>query len=731
MLLAAVVGRLFIGEMPFREPVLSVQAALAGSISLNLDELTRVAFSLVLLAAVALWLFGAALQDRMPIRCPLLAGLIIVFAVWSLVSISHADDKRNAVLVSLEQIAMLSAGWMAAQAFVDARRFRLLVAVLAAAGAVLAVKGLYQVAVENPETLEMFLADRSAGKIADTSHNRLLEARLRSAGPMGWFPLGNVYGAALIVLTACAAAVVVERIAAARRALSQLPAGSSGQIPAPTLQAVIAGGVAVACVVAMVLAKSTGVLASVAVGIVAAAAISIGRRWLVSHWRRALLIVGCAAAVVIAAAVAHGLKHDSLPTKTMTFRWQYWTATADVIAERPVYGVGGGNFADAYLLHRRAEAEEAVKLPHNAPLHAAAQFGIPGGIVYVAMIVFALVAICRPRRQVASPERTHGLLSPAAVAALLAGVVLVMRLVVGNGDANWGVAVMDGLIPAALLAAGVLAFSAGGRTDDVIATTGMRITLGCAVGAFVLHNLVSVGLWVPATATVFWVIVGALLAQADDVPPRTLGRPKVLPAVALAAAVCAIAYTTGGTIVRKTAAWSRVAAAIEAGAIDDAATEARKASVTDLLDGLSFAEAARFHHAQALAGESLDAQLLATSLDLARLATGAQPHHSEFHRLAGGLPTGLIESDPGLFGPQAVNSMSRAAELDPMNARLRIAFAQTLLAGGRTDDALRELQMAESLNNRLAPDSLYRLVPDERVWIAELRQQAEMSRPAE
>ncbi|MHC4985351.1 MAG: O-antigen ligase family protein [Planctomycetota bacterium] len=722
ILLLCVVGRLFITEMPFRMPALDISQALAGNAALNVEELTRVGFALAMLSAAAIWFLAEAFQGRLLIRRPTMAGLIVLFGVWALVSAQDAADRRSAYLVCVEQGAMLSAAWLAAQVFVDGRRFRMLVVVLVAAGGALAMKGVYQVALENPETLATFLADKQAGRVADSVHSRLLEARLRDAAPFGYFSLTNVYGAALLILMAASAALAADRIVAARKLRGQLP---PGQVPIPIVQAFV--GVMVVAVggAAMVLTKSTGAIVSAGAAISLAIVVGACRKRLARHWKKALLAAGVLTVIAVATVVAYGRAHDRLPTRTMTFRWYYWTASAEIVRERPALGVGGGNFPDAYLRHRRVEAEEAVKLPHNAAVHAAAQFGLIGGGIYVGILIYCLIGACRPGGATPKGEPLAWLLRPPTMAALAAATVIALRVTACGAGANWAMVLIEAIMPAALVAGGVLLLGMGWRDAEGI-PAGVRIALACGAAGFVLHNMVSVGLWTPATATLFWVIIGACLAQADCKEPKTFRRLTSLPWNLLLAAVIGVTFSMGLTIHRKVRAWDRMRPLLEAQSADQVLGDLSGAAVSDLLDPMSFLQAGRYclHRGMAVADENRIG-FLTCATEYANLGLAIWPDDGRLHQLAGRAWVRLHSTHLRSGAEQAAAHFSQAIAADPANARLRVDYAGALMAVDRTDEALAALDVAEATNERLEAGSLFRFSAAERERIAELRRQAE------
>ncbi|HUT59644.1 MAG TPA: O-antigen ligase family protein, partial [Phycisphaerae bacterium] len=534
VLLCLVAARPFLGEHLFRfsplEGVLGapVRAEDPPTPASRL-ELARATFAAGLMAAFALWALGAALSRR-PIRRAWFGAVIVGFAAVALASALSADDRRSGLLVWAEQAAILLAAFVAAQLCADRRRWNLLVAVLAAVGIALAVKGLWQFFVEAPERLGDFRAYRAerlsaVGAAGDAPRAAMLQTRLADPAPFGYFGLTNTFASLLVVLLAAAAGLAADAIASAKRLRRTDPAGK-GEVHLPTLAAGVAVCGTALAAAALVL---TGSRAGIAAGILAAAGavvVAVFRRRLVPHARKAAV----AAAVFVlacAAVVAYRVRND----KSMIFRWFYWTASAEIVRDRPLLGVGGGNFGDAYLQHRRAEAEEAVKAPHNFVAHATAQFGLIGGGLYLAAVFGVLWGIV-PKGPPAGPREAGETSAPASTTgpsvgrlAAVVAAVLLARLLFGGISWSFYLVLLDGLLPALVFAAALAAslWIAGVLPwRGPVAGGGARIALGCGAAGFVVHNLVEFSMWTPATALVFWTAAGGLLARAGGPRGRRL-----------------------------------------------------------------------------------------------------------------------------------------------------------------------------------------------------------------
>ena len=84
---------------------------------------------------------------------------------------------------------------------------------------------------------------------------------------------------------------------------------------------------------------------------------------------------------------------------SMLVRWQYWAASAHMIADHRMTGVGPGNFADYYTHYKPAAALESVADPHNVLLSLMTQYGPLGLIGFLAMVFVPLWRSCHTLRK--------------------------------------------------------------------------------------------------------------------------------------------------------------------------------------------------------------------------------------------------------------------------------------------------------------------------------------------
>jgi O-antigen ligase len=81
---------------------------------------------------------------------------------------------------------------------------------------------------------------------------------------------------------------------------------------------------------------------------------------------------------------------------SVTARFDYWQAAAQITLENPVFGTGPGTFRIPYIRIKRPESEPS-RLVHNDYLEQASDSGLPGFLFYTGFIAGALYWT-RPRR---------------------------------------------------------------------------------------------------------------------------------------------------------------------------------------------------------------------------------------------------------------------------------------------------------------------------------------------
>ena len=301
--------------------------------------------------------------------CLFAAGLVSV--AW------HARFAPGAAQDHLTLGASWAAAMSACVALSAAARFagvtRLAAALLFGSIAFFALKAGVQVFVENPQTIEMFKANREAmlaaqGWTPDSFAAKAFERRLFDAPGTGWLGLSNV----LATAGACGAVASIALIARGE-------ARRLGVVAA-----------ALASLAVFYFAASKGGWAAAALGIgVLAVWPQIAR---LRYGRVAVLVAMPLAA--LAAVAARGVLGERLGELSLLFRSQYLAAAIRIISEHPLAGVGPAGFKDAYLLAKSPLSPEEISSPHSVFFDFAATLGL-GGIAWSVLLLSMLAAAGR------------------------------------------------------------------------------------------------------------------------------------------------------------------------------------------------------------------------------------------------------------------------------------------------------------------------------------------------
>jgi O-antigen ligase len=174
-----------------------------------------------------------------------------------------------------------------------------------------------------------------------------------------------------------------------------------------------------------------GVLAWLLAGLITSfsqssiAALLLGMTVLAAYrWdtRATLYVAGALLAIVVVVVIAappslhFGLKGSGGSTSNATSgRTKLIDGGLELFADRPLWGYGSGSFETEYKRHGNASAANAVSASHTIPITVAAEQGIIGLVVYVALLIAAFATLFRGAGR--SPPRI-------ALAACFAALVL-------------------------------------------------------------------------------------------------------------------------------------------------------------------------------------------------------------------------------------------------------------------------------------------------------------------
>ena len=436
----------------------------------------------------------AALRVAMPVLA-LALPLAVVGGWWGMA------DGEQLWRASSWLAGVVAAAALLALASADARTARVCsaAAVAAVCGtlAILAVRGASQVLSEHPATVAHYDANRAAvlssqGWTAGSPQALAYERRLRQREATGWFGFSNVYAS-----LAASGAVLLVGVAIVRTGARR---------------ALLSATVATMLVALVLVSGSKGGIAATALGFaVAAVAMAVsGRTWSVPLLRAALIAAPlCALALPLVRWYAGGLEWGE---RSLLVRAGYLHSAWEAVRASPLFGWGPAGFQLADISFRPSWSVEEVSSAHAAIADWLAALGAPAGLSLVAAL---LVIVWRVPPALSAPlalqdpsERSEdaGRASRTAMAALAVAWLIGVGCELGTLD-------MVGLLVRVLALALALWVA---RQAAAVATDPQPVALGaCAVGAsaaLLAHGQIDMTFWLPASAPVAWLLVGACAA---------------------------------------------------------------------------------------------------------------------------------------------------------------------------------------------------------------------------
>ncbi|MFQ5414433.1 MAG: O-antigen ligase family protein, partial [Phycisphaerae bacterium] len=496
------------------------------------SPLRTLGFDLAILVAACLWLAGRAAGPRRRYRRTGLAGGAAIIAIAGCVSCVFAGNQRVAITATIDWLCGPILAIVLVQVMSRSWHRRLLLAVVAATATAQAVECFHQHFVAFEDTRQDYERRKrdgfweKQGIDPDAPTVRLFEARMNAREASGFLVHSNVAGAYLVL---CGLAVLGT---AATRWSPHRPPPRHGADPhaarAPPASARPATHAAaplilgVVFVAAAVLTKSRGALVAGGVGVALWLAVTLAARWMRAH-RGPVLVGGwCLVAVGAVGVVGYGVRHGSLPGASLAFRWQYWQASAHLIADHPWTGVGRDNFGAHYLRYKTIDSPEEITNPHNVLVQAAAEWGVPGCVGMIVIMIAVSRRLNRPIAATLQPPETYDarrsrrrtIISGAIVAIA----VMTLRLVL-LGSSNPAYAYFTTVIVAVPW---IVGFAAVGLTaphaprpdrsdTDPSTTAGTGLVVG--LFAFMLHDMISFALFVPGAAVTFFALLACALAE--------------------------------------------------------------------------------------------------------------------------------------------------------------------------------------------------------------------------
>ena len=284
------------------------------------------------------------------------AALAVVYLLSALTSVWWAESLLETGLL-LGYLAVFFLGTN----IVGGNRRRLALHTAVLVGALVAALGLYQYFIGYEAQIE------SLTRLAYEKEARQLS--VMSARAFGNFPTANAFGGFMVLLIPIALGLA--------------------KYEADIKWRVWSGGAAVVMAAALYSSFSRGAALALLVGLGAA-----GLLWAARSGRRAFLAVpaGTAFGVLVLFGVYFRFRFDLIISR-FSGRGELWEAAAAMVRDHPLLGVGAAGFGTTLPGYQTGTVFS--RFVHNSYLQMAAELGLPGLIVFLALIVGLLAGVRR------------------------------------------------------------------------------------------------------------------------------------------------------------------------------------------------------------------------------------------------------------------------------------------------------------------------------------------------
>jgi len=505
ILLGIVVLRPLISES--YESVPSAMSQALGEVS-DPSPLRTLVFDGLILVAACLWLLARAIGSPHPYRWSGLEWGGVLIAVAMIASCVTAGNKRLAVDAGIDWLCNPILAIVLVQLLRTERLRRVMLAAVLASACVQVVQCLDQSFWGFDDSWRHYQSIKAdfwakQGVALDSSKVTLFEHRMLSREAQGFFPHANV---AASYLSVCG-------LAAMGLALAGLKRIKNVGVSLADLGVFLA---AILILAAVLTTKSLGATVSVVVVSLVGLLCWRLRDRIAAAPKRFVSLIWSIVWVVAAATIAYGRIYNRLPGWSLTFRWQYWTASAKMFADHWLTGVGRENFGRHYLQYKSIQSPEEIANPHNLFVQAACDFGVVGAIGIVVLLAGWSWVLAGKRRQPLnppSPPETGGLCLLWTVALL--GVVTLGRMPLLGTD-NWNFLYYQTVVTGAVFLVAFRLFLAATPSADA-ALAGVV----AGIAAFLIHDTINFAAFVPATATTLFALMAWAVASRQPEVPQT------------------------------------------------------------------------------------------------------------------------------------------------------------------------------------------------------------------
>lgn len=455
------------------------------------NPVISVCLSLIPIVLMGLWMLASLLRSNGRYRFTGMEIGLGLLILGSIIGYGVAADRRQALNDIVITAGPIVSALLLTQVLQSEFRRRLLLAVILGLCIAATAKGLDQLTYANQETIEQYQEDPNSflvplGVEQGTLKQFMFEHRLYSQGMQSFFTTRNSMAVFLLMSLFVGLLVVGQKRPDKRQWLMWI--------------------LGLLLLVTLLLTQSKGALISL---VLTLGAWGIWSRWgnrLQGHGGRITLALVVLALIGTWGLVHYGRTHGRLPGgNSMWVRWQYWSATAQLIGEHPWTGVGPGNFGYAYHQVKPAGALEAVSDPHNLILSLWARFGLIGLLGFACLVAGPWLRPTRDHEPSLPPNQQGFRLwfGPAlalTLALLIARPCIAPPKLSSDLYVDLYIGFTQYLLPWGFTLLGLWIL----RHWIIATTPRSTLPIVCGLGAVLFANLTDFALFEPAVGTPFW-----------------------------------------------------------------------------------------------------------------------------------------------------------------------------------------------------------------------------------
>ena len=487
------------------------------------DDLYSTIVSALLLFSALGWLLFSLCRGTLAYRYTAIEIPLGVLIIAGIVATAVASDKRAAITDFATIVSPMFMAILLVQILDSQTARKTLFYIIIALG----MAALYQCSEQQFNSNQLMIDQYEDNPDAQlfqmgikpgSFQSMLYKHRLYSRDVRGYFTTGNSAGSFALLILSCAAGLFASRI----KTLKSDPTMKRSVITAAVLFALSLAG--------LLITKSKGALFAAVIAAVMFSFYLLFGKFGARHKKLILILIFLAMIIITPAIILYGTAHNRLPGgNSMLVRWQYWVASAKMIAEQPFTGIGGGNFGGFYPHYKEAAALETVKDPHNFVLSILAQYGPIGLVAFLAAAFIGLyrVMFCNcanlSTKIDTKPESFNRSFFTITLTTLVF-VLLILRPAIlrhNLGERPDVIVYMTAVLYIAPLVAFLVAalflnaYPAKPQEDNF-----MIAAIFCGLCAFLIHNCIDFAIFEPGVLTMFWTITALLIAMDSAVKSR-------------------------------------------------------------------------------------------------------------------------------------------------------------------------------------------------------------------